>query len=285
MVESGGGAAAKISPPLLDVGLGSEAFGFPLPGCSFRVVDPDTGDRLPAGRSGELQIKGPGVTTGYYGDADATSRGRHRRRLAAHRRPRPHGPVRHRAVRGPGQGRHQGRRLLRVRPRGRAGHRGAPRRARGRRRRHRRRPPGRGARRRSCACASGADARRRRAQGASPPSASPTTRCRAGGWPSTSCPAPAPTRSRSASSSSCSTTEYYSSGRCRTRVGDVAGLDDRGRGRRVLAVEVDDERAVVDAARRTAAGPAGERVLVAVAGPQHRASRSSSSGQPSTWAS
>jgi acyl-CoA synthetase (AMP-forming)/AMP-acid ligase II len=73
MVESGGGAAAKISPPLLDLGLGSEALGFPLPGWSFRVVDPETGNRLPAGRSGELQIKGPGITTGYHGDDEATA--------------------------------------------------------------------------------------------------------------------------------------------------------------------------------------------------------------------
>ena len=73
MVELGGGAAAKISPPFLDVGLGSDAFGFPLPGYQFRVIDPDTGERLPAGRTGELLIKGPGVTSGYWGDAGATS--------------------------------------------------------------------------------------------------------------------------------------------------------------------------------------------------------------------
>ena len=48
MVELGGGAAAKISPPFLDVGLGSDAFGFPLPGLQFQVVDPDTGERAAA---------------------------------------------------------------------------------------------------------------------------------------------------------------------------------------------------------------------------------------------
>ena len=73
MVELGGGAAAKISPPFLDVGLGSDAFGFPLPGYHFRVVDPDSGDELGTGKSGELLIKGPGVTSGYWGDADATA--------------------------------------------------------------------------------------------------------------------------------------------------------------------------------------------------------------------
>jgi acyl-CoA synthetase (AMP-forming)/AMP-acid ligase II len=73
MVEVGGGAAAKVSPPFLGIGLGSEAFGFPLPGYEFRVIDPDTGQQLPMGRSGELLVKGPGVTSGYWGDADATS--------------------------------------------------------------------------------------------------------------------------------------------------------------------------------------------------------------------
>ena len=71
MVELGGGAAAKFSPPFLDVGL--DAVGFPLPGYSFQVVDPDTGERLPAGRTGELLIRGRGVTSGYWGDAGATA--------------------------------------------------------------------------------------------------------------------------------------------------------------------------------------------------------------------
>jgi len=73
MVELGGGAAAKFSPPFLDVGLGSDAVGFALPGYSFQVVDPDTGDRLPAGKTGELLIRGPGVTSGYWGDEGATA--------------------------------------------------------------------------------------------------------------------------------------------------------------------------------------------------------------------
>ncbi|HET7719622.1 MAG TPA: long-chain fatty acid--CoA ligase, partial [Acidimicrobiales bacterium] len=73
MVELGGGAAAKVSPPFLALGLGSDSFGFPLPGYHFRVVDPETGEALPVGRSGELLIKGPGVTSGYWGDAGATA--------------------------------------------------------------------------------------------------------------------------------------------------------------------------------------------------------------------
>lgn len=70
MVESGGGAAAKVSPPLLPIGLG-ESIGFPLPGYSFRVVDGD-GNDVRGGEVGELLIKGPGVTKGYWGDARAT---------------------------------------------------------------------------------------------------------------------------------------------------------------------------------------------------------------------
>jgi acyl-CoA synthetase (AMP-forming)/AMP-acid ligase II len=70
MVELGGGAAAKVSPPMLNVGLG-ESLGFPLPGYRFRVVDEDDKD-VGAGQVGELLIKGPGVTKGYWGDAAAT---------------------------------------------------------------------------------------------------------------------------------------------------------------------------------------------------------------------
>lgn len=71
MVESGGGAAAKVSPPLLPIGLG-ESIGFPLPGYSFRVVDGD-GNDVRGGEVGELLIKGPGVTKGYWGDTSATN--------------------------------------------------------------------------------------------------------------------------------------------------------------------------------------------------------------------
>ncbi len=71
MVEVGGGAAAKVSPPLLPVGLG-DSLGVPLPGWRFRVAD-DEGRRVSPGQVGELQLRGPGVLRGYWGDPSATA--------------------------------------------------------------------------------------------------------------------------------------------------------------------------------------------------------------------
>jgi acyl-CoA synthetase (AMP-forming)/AMP-acid ligase II len=70
MVESGGGAAVKASPPMSKIGLG-ESLGFALPGYKFRIVNED-GKEVGTGQTGELLLKGPGVTPGYWGDAAAT---------------------------------------------------------------------------------------------------------------------------------------------------------------------------------------------------------------------
>jgi acyl-CoA synthetase (AMP-forming)/AMP-acid ligase II len=70
MVESGGGVAAKFSPPGLNLGLGS-GMGFALPGYRFKVVD-EEGAGVRPGAIGELWVKGPGVLKGYRGDAAAT---------------------------------------------------------------------------------------------------------------------------------------------------------------------------------------------------------------------
>ena len=70
MVESGGGAAVKASPPMLNIGLG-ESLGFPMPGYKFKVVD-DDGNEVGTGQVGELLLRGPGVTKGYWGDTAAT---------------------------------------------------------------------------------------------------------------------------------------------------------------------------------------------------------------------
>ncbi|MCU1452564.1 MAG: Acyl-CoA synthetase (AMP-forming)/AMP-acid ligase [Acidimicrobiales bacterium] len=71
MVETGGGVAVRLSPPLVPARFGG-ALGMPLPGYSFRVVD-DEGTEVPVGSTGELLIKGPGILEGYHGDADATA--------------------------------------------------------------------------------------------------------------------------------------------------------------------------------------------------------------------
>ncbi len=71
MVETGGGVAAKISPPYLPVGLG-DSVGFAIPGYRMKVVD-ENGDDAGTGETGELLVKGPGVLRGYWGDDEATA--------------------------------------------------------------------------------------------------------------------------------------------------------------------------------------------------------------------
>ena len=71
MVETGGGVAAKLSPPYLPIGLG-HSVGFPIPGYRMRVVD-EQGDDAALGETGELLVKGPGVLREYWGDERATA--------------------------------------------------------------------------------------------------------------------------------------------------------------------------------------------------------------------
>lgn len=71
LVETAGGVAVKVSPPLLDVGLG-EGLGFPFPGYRLRVVGEDGADAS-TGDVGELWIKGPGVISGYWASPEATA--------------------------------------------------------------------------------------------------------------------------------------------------------------------------------------------------------------------
>lgn len=46
--------------------------GLPLPGVEARIVDPETGERLPDGEVGEVQIRGPHVCSGYWQQPEKT---------------------------------------------------------------------------------------------------------------------------------------------------------------------------------------------------------------------
>jgi rifamycin polyketide synthase module 1/2/3 len=47
--------------------------GLPLPGVGVRLVDPATGEDVPAGQEGELWVSGPNVMVGYHRRPDATN--------------------------------------------------------------------------------------------------------------------------------------------------------------------------------------------------------------------
>ena len=46
--------------------------GFPLPGTSIRIADPETGEDLPQGKIGVIEVKGPNVFKGYWRMPDKT---------------------------------------------------------------------------------------------------------------------------------------------------------------------------------------------------------------------
>jgi fatty-acyl-CoA synthase len=55
----------KLAGPAGDVALGGRV-------AAYRVTDPETGVELPFGRDGELQVRGPIVTRGYFGKPEET---------------------------------------------------------------------------------------------------------------------------------------------------------------------------------------------------------------------
>jgi malonyl-CoA/methylmalonyl-CoA synthetase len=40
--------------------------GFPLPGVELKITDPDTGESLPSGEVGQIEVRGPNVFKGYW---------------------------------------------------------------------------------------------------------------------------------------------------------------------------------------------------------------------------
>jgi acyl-CoA synthetase (AMP-forming)/AMP-acid ligase II len=71
LAESGGAVAVKLSLPFVDRLLPGDSVGTPMPGYRMKVVD-ESGRPVRAGEVGELWIKGPNITPGYWGDAKAT---------------------------------------------------------------------------------------------------------------------------------------------------------------------------------------------------------------------
>jgi acyl-[acyl-carrier-protein]-phospholipid O-acyltransferase/long-chain-fatty-acid--[acyl-carrier-protein] ligase len=55
------------------VGAKPGSVGHPLPGVAVKVVDPETGQRMPAGQAGVLLIKGPNVMLGYLNNSAKTA--------------------------------------------------------------------------------------------------------------------------------------------------------------------------------------------------------------------
>jgi acyl-[acyl-carrier-protein]-phospholipid O-acyltransferase/long-chain-fatty-acid--[acyl-carrier-protein] ligase len=55
------------------VGTKEGSIGHPIPGVAVRVVDPATGEELPAGRDGMLLVHGPNVMQGYLDDPGRTA--------------------------------------------------------------------------------------------------------------------------------------------------------------------------------------------------------------------
>lgn len=71
MVETSGGVAVRVSPPMVPASLGGSV-GIPLPGNHFKVVD-EVGNEVSVGGVGELLLSGPGVLKGYHGAPEATA--------------------------------------------------------------------------------------------------------------------------------------------------------------------------------------------------------------------
>ena len=61
------------APGFRQVGGKRGRIGHPLPGISVRIVDPETGEPMPAGAPGLLLVRGPNVMQGYLGKPEKTA--------------------------------------------------------------------------------------------------------------------------------------------------------------------------------------------------------------------
>ncbi|KAG5808559.1 hypothetical protein H9Q74_002516 [Fusarium xylarioides] len=62
-----------VTPPDLSTWGNASKVGKLVPGTEIRIVDPDTGEDVPAGSVGEIWAKGPQVTMGYLGRPEETA--------------------------------------------------------------------------------------------------------------------------------------------------------------------------------------------------------------------
>ena len=83
---------------------GSGSIGIPVPEVELRLAGDDGAD-VPAGATGEVMMRGPGMFRGYLNRPEATAAG-HARRVAAHRRPVPPGRAGLPVLHGPQEGHH-----------------------------------------------------------------------------------------------------------------------------------------------------------------------------------
>ena len=69
MVELSGIATLKVPLPVLRCKPG--CIGWPVPPMKIRIID-ENGEKLPSGKTGEVVVKGPGVTKGYWKNPEKT---------------------------------------------------------------------------------------------------------------------------------------------------------------------------------------------------------------------
>lgn len=67
----------NIANSFLDLGIKSGPFGSigkAMPGIAVKIVDPDSGERLPPGAAGLMLVKGPNIMMGYLNDPELTAK-------------------------------------------------------------------------------------------------------------------------------------------------------------------------------------------------------------------